>query len=433
MGVMALCMLIGMEASARDRWTHPYPGVRHLHRVEHQLDVHVVLVDLGSAELSVVTTSPKDRGINVREFAQRYDAAIAINANYYDLGVRPCGLAAGDGNVYDDAYREACVMSLGFGALNEALAFNSRNAMRGPLPKKWMQHAVSGKPWLVRKGRVQGSWHEPSHMYGHHPRTAVGLSEDNNTLIIAVADGRRKGFPGLTGQGMARLMADAGAHNAVNFDGGGSSALYVEEEGGIVNRPSGRKLRDVVNHLGIRVQAGKHWYSAKLDAVSAAPGLEPGERAKLWARYTNTGRMPWFAKGKRRVLFASQDSRPSPFYDLSWPSTTAAAALSQTVAPGQSAIFNFEVAAPAMIGDFSLNFIPKVAENEQVVASPVSWILPVAGSLKDPEPPTAALAPQELPGTPRRSQAPAPTQLLWIPAFASALYLLARRLKLGTA
>ena len=48
---------------------------------------------------------------------------------------------------------------------------------------------------------------------------------------------------------------DFGVSDAINLDGGGSTALYIEGEGGVVNRPSDRFERVVANHLGVRIVA----------------------------------------------------------------------------------------------------------------------------------------------------------------------------------
>src|SRR5690606_19352298 len=49
---------------------------------------------------------------------------------------------------------------------------------------------------------------------------------------------------------LAALMAELGAWQAINLDGGGSSALFVEGRG-VINRPSDGAERAVANHLAI--------------------------------------------------------------------------------------------------------------------------------------------------------------------------------------
>ena len=65
-----------------------------------------------------------------------------------------------------------------------------------------------------------------------------------------VADGRREGVPGLTLARLARFMKDElGTCAAMNFDGGGSSAMWVGDA--IVNQPSDKKERRVADHLAV--------------------------------------------------------------------------------------------------------------------------------------------------------------------------------------
>jgi hypothetical protein len=93
-----------------------------------------------------------------------------------------------------------------------------------------------------------------------HPRTAAGVTRDGRTLLLLVVDGRQPGWSsGATLPELASLMVEAGAWNAVNLDGGGSSAMWRREAGGagrVLNRPSDRRVRPVANHLGIRVRDG---------------------------------------------------------------------------------------------------------------------------------------------------------------------------------
>ena len=56
-----------------------------------------------------------------------------------------------------------------------------------------------------------------------HPRTAIGLSEDKQTLYVVVVDGRRTNYAeGLDIYELADFMWGIGSYDAVNYDGGGS-------------------------------------------------------------------------------------------------------------------------------------------------------------------------------------------------------------------
>ena len=86
-----------------------------------------------------------------------------------------------------------------------------------------------------------------------HPRTAVGISQDGSELFVLVLDGRSNESEGMSLPELGQILADMGAHNAVNLDGGGSSALAARVAGAeseaIWNSPSDGEVREVPNAL----------------------------------------------------------------------------------------------------------------------------------------------------------------------------------------
>ena len=100
-----------------------------------------------------------------------------------------------------------------------------------------------------------------------HPRTAAGTDEAGDTLWLAVIDGRQPGYSvGATLPELAQVLIDAGVHDAVNLDGGGSSSFVyrpapahrLNASHTIMNKPSGGTHRAVANHLGIRLLDTHH-------------------------------------------------------------------------------------------------------------------------------------------------------------------------------
>jgi exopolysaccharide biosynthesis protein len=76
----------------------------------------------------------------------------------------------------------------------------------------------------VSQGRA-GFYH--SWIVRRHPRTAVGLTENNELLLVTVY-GRQPGYSaGATITEMAKLLQSLGAVDAFNLDGGGSSMMVV--------------------------------------------------------------------------------------------------------------------------------------------------------------------------------------------------------------
>ena len=69
---------------------------------------------------------------------------------------------------------------------------------------------------------------------GINPRTAIGQRQDGIVLML-VTDGRRATKPGADMNDLIEIMERYGAYNAVNLDGGTSSAMVVGNK--IINDP----------------------------------------------------------------------------------------------------------------------------------------------------------------------------------------------------
>jgi hypothetical protein len=115
--------------------------------------------------------------------------------------------------------------------------------------------AMAAGPLLLAGGVPQA--HTLS-VTARHPRTAFGLSADRETAWMVVVDGRQLLSAGATLPEMTEIFLRLGAADALNLDGGGSTAMVVLEEGGprVLNSPihggiPGRE-RPSANHLGVR-------------------------------------------------------------------------------------------------------------------------------------------------------------------------------------
>lgn len=73
-----------------------------------------------------------------------------------------------------------------------------------------------------------------------HPRTGFGVSQTRDTVFMLVVDGRGVSV-GCTTKVMAEILKHYGAWNAVNWDGGGSSCIYVRSLGQMNNGSDGQE------------------------------------------------------------------------------------------------------------------------------------------------------------------------------------------------
>ncbi len=113
--------------------------------------------------------------------------------------------------------------------------------------------AVGGGAILAKDGQPQTNF---SHnITGKHPRTAIGISQNQKEIILATVDGRANPYVGVTQQEMAEIMVYLGAHEALNLDGGGSTEMIVrpigEQNKEIVNNLSDKWERRILNGVGI--------------------------------------------------------------------------------------------------------------------------------------------------------------------------------------
>ncbi len=117
-------------------------------------------------------------------------------------------------------------------------------------------YAVGGKVML--NNGVVDTTGNPT---GTHPRSAVGIKADG-TVVLYEVDGRQSGFSaGMTMSQLAQELLDLGCVDAINLDGGGSSAMIIqktgEEEYGVVNSPSDGSLRQCANYIMLVNNRGK--------------------------------------------------------------------------------------------------------------------------------------------------------------------------------
>lgn len=253
------CFTFTRDAEA----TEPYPGVTHT-SFEGSWDgypqrIHTVEVDLTHPALTIRLSGEHlagERGTSV--IARSEGAVVAVNGNYSN-GPAVRGYAVSDGVPYTNMNPAYNSWALGWRNDTDWSIFNASNAAEIPAD---LQHAVSGCGRLVLGGvpcdGTQGcdlpGCTNDSHSY-FNPRTMLGVNEAQTTLYMVVVDGRAEGATGMTLTQCAHYMHDVvGAHDAVNLDGGGSSTLYIEAEGGIINQPSNEQPeRGVPNAVMVMV------------------------------------------------------------------------------------------------------------------------------------------------------------------------------------
>jgi exopolysaccharide biosynthesis protein len=236
-----LLLLLLLALSAQAEWRVVREGVEYQRVVRGSVEAHVVRVDLRGAKLRVVATDRKDRGLTVSQFARRNKAIVAINGDYFTERMETIGLAMGACGVWANAKKTRQEPLLAIGEKRVEIESFTK-------PRKWMTGAVAGWPTLVEdchvRTKLPGS---DAFTRSPHPRTAVGLTSDESMLLLVTTRGRGATLPEL-----ADLLRDLGACNAINLDGGSSTAMWLD--GALL--PGSANGR-VANHVAI-VAAGDY-------------------------------------------------------------------------------------------------------------------------------------------------------------------------------
>jgi len=234
------------------------------------LVINLVEIDPTASGVSFTTTPPNGDapGQYTRQttssFVDNVGVSVGINGDFFtteeggapipDLGANVIGLAMHEGTVVappNAAHDNSLILrgdQTGFifdGDTVPADAFN----------------AISGNQRIVTGGIETAP--EDVFTATANPRTAVGVDSDTGNIWFAVVDGRQENFSeGLRTDELGDLLIAWGVDDAINLDGGGSSALvFADGPGGAartVNSPSDGSTpqtpgneRAVANHLGV--------------------------------------------------------------------------------------------------------------------------------------------------------------------------------------
>jgi hypothetical protein len=288
-GIAAVLSIFVLISSGISFWYHHRPlpdntqrtlfqGVEYIRDVRNDprpLVIHIIRVDLGALGLEFLVTSATlsdDEQMfaarTTSDFLTEFGLQLAINGDFFlpwwsnapwdyyphiDDPVGTRGLSASQGIITTRGFAQAKDYS--------TLYISKENFASFDVPEhdRAIYNAISGAQMIVENGAPITLDHESGHQTALHPRTAIALDESQRRLIIVVVDGRQPNYSeGVTIPELVKIIIKYGGFTAQNMDGGGSTTLVIEDEGGqplvlnspIDNRIPGRE-RPVANHLGI--------------------------------------------------------------------------------------------------------------------------------------------------------------------------------------
>lgn len=198
------------------------------------------------AKISLATTYPwseygKELGVIVDEAC----AIAGVNGGIYyssgNKGGRPYGVTVSNGEIQDITLGWSGLYLIGFDENNLlriiSLEGMNKSAVEKMVKEEKIRDAISFQEESSDANNhfvkliINGEKRELSGKgSGQNPRTAIGQRKDGSVLIL-VTDGRGKnGHLGATASDLIEIMAEYGAVNAANIDGGSSSSLYYNKK-----------------------------------------------------------------------------------------------------------------------------------------------------------------------------------------------------------
>lgn len=120
---------------------------------------------------------------------------------------------------------------------------------------KQLESAIGGGPRLIQEGKVFIPFEDEVFFNSGFPweenyaRTAIGWRDDNRLILFVVDGARANHSVGLTLTQLAEVLLELGCAEAMNLDGGGSSAFVVN--GVLLNRPSDGRERATTSSFAV--------------------------------------------------------------------------------------------------------------------------------------------------------------------------------------
>ncbi len=223
------------------------PHLAHGTRVAGEQRVNVLILD--HLETAAIRVSPGGRApAPVGAWAAEIGAQAAINANWFSGRGGFDGPFVADGAVYGGPDHHYTAL-FGFTA-DKRLVTQHHSVVNDTVDERVVQ-GVAGHPTLIDRGRITVDFGGDPTFIRRHPRTAIGAAHGGEIVLFVTVDGRSSRARGMTGAETAALMADLGASHAVMLDGGGSSAMWIENRG-VVNAQSdpGRRVGNQIAVFG---------------------------------------------------------------------------------------------------------------------------------------------------------------------------------------
>ena len=194
------------------------------------------IIDIAAEDTALLKTS---------RIGESNGALAAINGSFFDMdkGGSVCYIERRD-SVRSRTRDPDQKWGVSNRIINAALVLDTGRNLRIEPDKSELHYEFSDAENFVMKSGpllIQDSMAQPlpdmAFSHKRHPRTCIGITKES--IIFITVDGRSERAAGMTLVELQHFLLQLGCRDAMNLDGGGSTTMWIREEG-IVNEPSDR-------------------------------------------------------------------------------------------------------------------------------------------------------------------------------------------------
>ncbi|NGM61219.1 hypothetical protein G5B30_04715 [Sphingobacterium sp. SGG-5] len=222
--------------------------------------IYILDITLNESNTLGIGFSPTE--INTVTMCNTYNAFAGVNAGYFPYGsstnkdpyIRINGTTVQSGHLdVSQLYTNSALLIHNNVATVRKFTESGRNLnlVAAAIPVNNAQNIIVCGPMLITSGVIETLDMSTSHNSSTTARTGLGVSADGKRVFMVVVD-TGGGVTGVSTPQLAKILQALGAVDAMNFDGGGSSTMFVKNQGdnGRVNYPTGgtwqRPVRSVI-------------------------------------------------------------------------------------------------------------------------------------------------------------------------------------------
>jgi exopolysaccharide biosynthesis protein len=227
---------------------------------ETQRRVYILDVTLNASNTLGIGFSTTD--VNTVTMCNNYNATAGVNAGYFPYGgsadkdpyirINSATVQDGHTNVSQLYTNSALLINNNVATVRKFTESGKNlNLVAAAIPVAQAQNIIVCGPMLITSGVIETLDMNTGHNSSQTGRTGLGVTADGKRVFMVVVD-TGGGVTGVSTLQLAKILQALGAVNAMNLDGGGSSTMFVKNQGdnGRVNFPTGgtwqRPVRSVI-------------------------------------------------------------------------------------------------------------------------------------------------------------------------------------------